>query len=53
MDDWEAAFIEKSVRRRRRGRRRKLINRGILFLLMTGVIGLGFWAIDTLPDAFP
>lgn len=53
MDDWEAAFIEKSVRRRRRGRRRKLVRRGILFLLMTAVIGLGFWAIETLPAVSP
>ena len=48
MDDWEAAFREKSERRRRRSQRNRLIRRGALLALISGVILLGLWTFDTL-----
>ena len=48
MDDWEAAFREKTERRRRRSQRNRLIGRGALLALISGVILLGLWTFDTL-----
>ena len=48
MDDWEAAFRDKSERRRRRSQHNRLIRRGALLALLSALILLGLWALDTL-----
>jgi hypothetical protein len=50
VDDWEAAFRDKSERRRRRARRNRLIRRGALLALISALILLGLWTADTVID---
>ena len=48
MEDWEAAFRDKSERRRRRSQRNRLIRRGALLTLIAALILAGLWAVDML-----
>lgn len=46
MEGWQAAFTQKSSRRRRRAKINKLVKRGTIIVVVSGVILFAMWLID-------
>jgi len=53
MDEWESSFVEKSARRHRKSRRRRIIRRTIVIASVSVAILLALWLFDNLTSSAP
>jgi hypothetical protein len=53
MEEWESSFAEKSARRHRKSRRRRIIRRSVVIAFVSAAIFLALWTFDNLTSNSP